>query len=276
MFPWPYPRSSSMTWIGTHLWFWRPVGVSHANLHMDMFFLWSVLKCQMLHNKSRKNHDSATMSHISNKTGVQAQTEAPTPKISQPAGRPLIRHQGLAAERFDQYLPTPTPNQLRINPSQSIAQNVTLGQWRCGRQLAQEKTTTEALKMPRVCLCVLSCVCVCVLLSFPYSLGRIMDKVGVCPHLDVLMLVLKLRTLCLTAVARSETLGMPNIDFFFKHRNPKHAGICSHLHATVLSQEKDADAFHIWTVRRSRGMFFQTDIGAKLYLSRTTANFQIH
>lgn len=72
-----------------------------------------------------------------------------------------------------------------------------------------------------------------------------MDKVGVCPHLDVLMLVLKLRTLCLTAVARSETLGMPNIDFFFKHRNPKHAGICSHLHATVLSQEKDADAFHI-------------------------------
>ena len=59
--------------------------------------------------------------------------------------------------------------QLRINPSQSIAENVTLRQWRCGRQLAQEKTTTETLKMPRVCLCVLCCVCV--LLSFPYSMG---------------------------------------------------------------------------------------------------------
>ena len=47
--------------------------------------------------------------------------------------------------------------------------------------------------------------------------ARIMDKVGVCPHVDVLMLVLKLRTLCLTAVARSDTLGMPNIEFKTKN-----------------------------------------------------------
>ena len=97
-----------------------------------------------------------------------------------------------------------------------------------GRQLAQEKTITETLKMPRVCLCVLCCVCV--LRSFPIRWdlnmleARIMDKVGVCPHLDVLMLVLKLRTLCLTAVARSETLGMPNIEFKTKTSQPKTCG----------------------------------------------------
>ena len=165
MFPWPYPSSSSMTWIRTHLWFWRPVGVSHANLHMDMFFLWSVLKCQMLHNKSRKNHDSATMSHISNKTGVQAQTEAPTPKISQPAGRPLIRHRGLAAECFDQHLPTPAPNQ-----------PITKHRWKCHFEAMtlwegnshKKKLSQKPLKCP-VSASVF-CV-VCVLLSFPYSLG---------------------------------------------------------------------------------------------------------
>ena len=165
----------------------------------------------MFHNKSRKNHDSATMSHISNKTGVQAQTEAPTPKISQPAGRPLIRHQGLAAECFDQHLVSLTPNQLRIKAS------LKMSLW--GNDVVEgnshkKKLPQKPLKCPvsASVFCVV-CVCASVFSLFVGFEARIMDKVGVCPHLDVLMLVLNLRTLCLTAVARSETLGMPNIDF---------------------------------------------------------------